>query len=103
MLFMMMMYFIGFLTSKVKNTLVLAIACGLLYLLANMAFGVEFPRAGTGAAVYLLLGFAWLWGLEKASDTIFMWFVILLPGPIAINFVATVLEVAMFGKLQVMG
>jgi len=96
---MLFMYVLGLLSMRVKSTVVLASICAVLVLATSLLFGAEFQRAGIGALIYLLLGLPWFWLLQKTSDTIFMWFVVLIPGPYAIFLAATAADIAMFGRV----
>ena len=96
---MLFMYVIGLLSMRVKSTVLLSITCAALVLASSLIFGAELPRAGTGAVFYFLLCLPWFWLLEKTSETIFMWFMIFLPGPFAISFAVIAADIAMFGQV----
>lgn len=96
---MLFMYVIGLLSMRVKSMVLLSSICAALVFGSSLVFGAEFSRAGTGAVFYFLLALPWFWLLEKTSETIFMWFVIFLPGPFAISIAVVAADIAMFGQI----
>ena len=94
---MLFFYVFGLLSMRVKSVIGLASVAAILSLASGLAFGAEFSRAGTGALVYFVLGLIWFWLLDKTRDTIFMWFMIFLPGPYGMLLAALAAEITICG------
>ena len=97
---MLFLYVLGMLSMRVKAFWVLAVVCAVLCFATSLLFDIEAGRAGMSAVSCFVMGLAWFWMLTKASDTIFMWFLIFLPGPFAMSLGIAVIDVAMFGPIR---
>ena len=95
---MLFMYVFGLLAIRVRKPFVLALTAAALCFVTGLAFGNEFSRAGAAALVYAVLGLGWFSILEKTSETIFLWFLVFLPGPLLMALGVGIADVAMFGQ-----
>ncbi len=93
---MLFMYAIGAIASRIQSILFPALICAALSFGSAMVFGVETPRAGVSAMVYFVMGLLWFWLLRKANETLFVWFLIFCPGPLAIWWVTIAVDVIVF-------